>query len=485
MSICRKIFGLLMALAMVVGMMGTSSIVNAEEETYDIVVSKIKMDSLKDWPKEADKDTENGYKGNEIKNLSDYFGKNSKEVDGVYFEVHKETENGEVVASGATENGSIKFTGLKTGKYVITENKSMSKYKDDENNELANSKAVPMVVMLPVYKADGTKYTTDDNALHVYPKSTVSKPSIKKFVGENQLHDTALIGENKKFTIESVMPEGIKDYKVLNFIDTMDKGLDYKGNLEVKVNDTKLSEKNDYIFEKSEKDGNTELKIEIKDSRIKELKPKDKITISYNACINSKAVMGAPNENKVLVQYTTNSSKEALKENKPVEFPEIHTGGIKFKKVDGLDGKALKEAKFVVLNSDKSKGLKDENGKYTWVPESEATKFETKEDGIIDIKGLPYGDAGNKSSDGETSYYLKEVEAPEGYAKLTEDYKFKINAGSYYSDIKALTEVKPTEIKNNKITIPQTGGKGAIKIVAVGFVIVAAGLAVKKKLLNN
>ncbi|WP_330164169.1 pilin N-terminal domain-containing protein, partial [Streptococcus pneumoniae] len=45
-------------------------------------------------------------------------------------------------------NGQIRFTGLKEGKYIIVEDKTKSTIAGKE--ELANSKAVPVVVELPV-----------------------------------------------------------------------------------------------------------------------------------------------------------------------------------------------------------------------------------------------------------------------------------------------------------------------------------------------
>lgn len=489
MSKFKRLFSVLIVMAIVFGFVESSAYaVERENEKYDIVVSKIKMENLDGWPKNhGSDDIKDGYTGNKISNIKEYFGGDSVKIKGAYFEVHENTAEGKIVAEGITEEDeSIKFEGLSKGKYVITENKSKSKY-NDNGNEVANSVAVPMEVQLPVYKEDGSKYTTGENALHVYPKCTVSKPGIEKFVSENKFADTALLGEKKIFTIESTMPEGIADYKVLNYVDNMSKGLNYEGNLKVQLNNSVLKESEDYTVNITPKDeeGN-EIKISIKKERIRTLKAGQKIKISYEASINSSAVMGKANENKALVQYTVNSKGEAIKENKITEIPEIHTGGIRFIKVDGLDGKSIEGAKFIVLNSDKSKALlKEENGKLSWTSKEKATKFESGKDGIFEIKGLPYGVLGNKNNEGETSYFIEEVEAPKGYAKLTEVYEFKINATSYYSNLKELKLKEPEKIKNNKITIPQTGGNGAVKIVAAGFSIAVIGLLIKNKLLNN
>ncbi|MBC2577918.1 SpaH/EbpB family LPXTG-anchored major pilin [Peptostreptococcus russellii] len=485
MKVYRKIIGFLMVLAMLVNVIAIDSEVKAQAaETYDVVVSKVKMNSLEGWPKSS----ADGYTGNKIADLGSYFGSGSTQVAGAYFEVHKGSIDGEVVKSGLTgDDGTIRFSDLPEGKYVITENKALSKYKDDQNNELADSAAVPMEISLPVYKTDGSKYTVGEDALHVYPKSTVSKPSINKFVSESLLADTSMIGEKKNFTILSTMPNGISDYKVLKFTDQMDSGLDYEGNLNVYLDDVLLSLSSDYtVSQETAENGIKKLEISINADKIKTLKANQKIKITYDASINASAVMGKANENNVLVQYTTNANNEAIKVNKTVENPELHTGGIRFKKVDGIDGKGLPGAKFVILSEDKSKYLlKGEDGKLSWTTEDQATEFESGTDGIFEIKGLPYGTSGTKSSEGESVYYIRETKAPTGYAKLTEEYKFVINANSYYNELSSQTLKEPENIKNNKITIPQTGGKGAIGIVVAGFVVVVAGLTLKKKFLNN
>lgn len=55
--------------------------------------------------------------------------------------------------------------------------------------------------------------------------------------------------------------------------------------------------------------------------------------------------------------------------------------------------------------------MKGENGKVSWTTKENATKFESGKDGIIEIEGLPYGVSGNKNTEGETSYFIEEVEA--------------------------------------------------------------------------
>ncbi|TDE69636.1 pilus assembly protein, partial [Streptococcus vicugnae] len=174
------------------------------DDKYDVVLTKVKMSNLDGWPKQTGNDG-TAYTGQKL-DRGAYFG-TTDTVQGAYFEVHKGSVNGEVIKEGLTDaDGNITFTNLAAGKYFIVENKEKSEVSGDE--ELANSAAVPVEIELPVFKADGGWYTTGEDAVHVYPKNTVDKPTINKVVNETDKHDTALIGETKTFKVSSVMPEG-------------------------------------------------------------------------------------------------------------------------------------------------------------------------------------------------------------------------------------------------------------------------------------
>ncbi|MCJ0593434.1 pilin N-terminal domain-containing protein [Enterococcus cecorum] len=210
----------------------------ADSDTFDIVLTKMELDDLTGWPKGEGTDV---YSGAEL-DLQSYFG-TTKTLDGVRFEVHKDTAQGAIVREGLTANGGqITFTGLTKGTYVIVENKAKSKV--DAAEQLADSAAVPMTITLPVYKAEGGWFTTGANAVHVYPKNTVDKPTIDKVVNESDKHDTVAYGDTKTFKITSTMPDGIADYTVLTYSDQFSKGLSYQGNLTVLKNGESISAEN-------------------------------------------------------------------------------------------------------------------------------------------------------------------------------------------------------------------------------------------------
>lgn len=476
------LFTALAALAMIFSSLGTVTAFATTEQTYDIVLTKIKMNDLTNWPKQTGEDGTK-YTGQKLDNIAGYFGAGATTLEGVHFEVHEydssKTGNiGTLVQEGKTNAaGQITFTGLKEGKYIIVEDKTKSTIAGKE--ELANSKAVPLVVELPVYKAEGGTFTTGDNALYVYPKNTVDKPSIDKVVSEDAKHDTALIGETKTFKVTSTMPEGIKDYKKLTFTDKFSAGLTYTGNLVVKKGNTVVDPSN-YSTDGTSAVGTKAAAISIafKEDYIKTLNPKDVITITYDAVINEEAVMGAANPNDVKLTYGTNP--DSTKEVKPDENPELHTGGAKFVKKDQTTKAALKDAEFKVTNTE-GKYLKQtvSNGKVVkneWVSsQNDGTVIKSNNNGEFEVKGLPYGTAGNKNTEGSTTYKLVETKAPTGYALLTNAIEFTVSSDSYSNAQKLNT------INNNKVTIPQTGGIGSALVIAAGVLVVGLGFIAKRR----
>lgn len=456
-----------------------------ENDTYDVVLTKVKLTDLSKW--NAPTGTTTGldgssYTGQKL-DRAKYFG-TTETLANVQFDVYKDTPTGTPVAGKATgADGTVTFTGLKAGKYYIVENKAKSTLTSDE--QLANSAAVPVEINLPVFKAEGGWYTTGTDAVHVYPKNTVDKPSINKVVSEDAKHDTALVGETKTFKVTSTMPEGIKDYKVLKFTDTFTAGLTYTGNLVVKKGDTVVAPSN-YSTDGTSVAGTKAATINVafKEDYIKTLSPKDVITITYNAVINEDAVMGAANPNDVKLTYGTNP--DSTKEVKPNEKPELHTGGAKFEKVDKATSAKLAGAKFVVTNAE-GKYLKVTDATATTIAKNEwieatdakaavtagAKVFTSASNGTFEVKGLPYGVKGDDNTTGETKYKLVEVEAPNGYALLQQPVEFTISSTTYTGKI--------NQVNNNKVTIPQTGGIGSALVIAAGVLVVGLGFIAKRR----
>ncbi|MEB3067437.1 SpaA isopeptide-forming pilin-related protein, partial [Parvimonas micra] len=86
--------------------------------------------------------------------------------------------------------------------------------------------------------------------------------------------------------------------------------------------------------------------------------------------------------------------------------------------------------------------------------------------GTFEVKGLNKG-----------KYDLKETKAPAGYALPADQIvakDFKIESGSYAQEA--------LKVNNVKVTIPQTGGMGAVIVVLCGLAVVGVGIVIKKKI---
>lgn len=443
----------------------------AENDTFDIVLTNMKLDDLSGWPKGEGKDDYTGAK----LDLQSYFGTTST-LDGVYFEVHKDTAQGDIVQEGLTANGGqITFTGLTKGTYVIVENKAKSQVNAAE--QLADSAAVPMTITLPVYKAEGGWFTTGADAVHVYPKNTADKPTIDKVVNESDKHDTVAYGDTKTFKITSTMPDGIDDYKVLTYSDQFSEGLSYQGNLTVLKNGDSIPVENYQLSVPSVGTKAAAISVAFTEAYIKTLAPGDVITITYQASINEDAVMGTANPNDAKVTYGHNP--DFTKDNEVEDNPELHTGGAKFVKQDRTNQEKLIGAEFVVQNS-ANKFLKQTvtDGVITatsWVDtKEEATKFTSNAKGTFEVTGLAYGSANQTAAEASSTYKLVEVTAPTGYALLQEPIEFTVNASSY-QDTNTIT------VNNSKVTIPQTGGIGSAIVIGLGLLAISFGLVTKLK----
>ena len=118
---------------------------------------------------------------------------------------------------------------------------------------------------------------------------------------------------------------------------------------------------------------------------------------------------------------------------------------------------------------------------YTWVEAKDIDKaivLTSNAKGQFEIKGLEYG-----------TYYLEEIKAPEGYAKLSGPVEFVVEEGSYTTkgcDIKYEQDQKEADdakcVANKKVSIPQTGGIGTVIFTVVGVMLmVGAAFALKRR----
>lgn len=263
----------------------------------------------------------------------------------------------------------------------------------------------------------------------------------------------------------------------------------------------------------------------------------DKQTHTWNNLDNSKQYRVIEKEVKGWVPNYAVQEDGTLKiVNKKNDNPEpitpepviVRTSGKKFVKTNEDGKERLKNAEFVITNSDGNKYLakfdkeivdanqqalvlaeteyqnavkkpelaekiaelktkRDEAAKtaaiqWKWVSsEGEAHKFITNEKGQWGVYGLAYG-----------KYKYIEVKSPEGYADQKEPQEFEVSPTSFNANGNInYIEGEPlegnanlgdaTQIKNKKITIPQTGGIGTIIFAVAGLALMGfAAYAIKR-----
>lgn len=351
----NRILSFLTAFAMVIGVLvAPFTSANAAEtgqtpteakETESVTIHKILLSQAQLKAHDTDKK----YDGTEIKDLKGFFAEKWQEgdhvpteIDGVYFKLQKakanvtnpdvnKDEDWEDVAGkgGKTKNGAglkLDTKGLE-GTFRIVEDLEKSTYKGKDGELLANSKAVPTLLTLPMVNEKGTIKEG-----HVYPKNTQEKPEVDKdFKDKNTLRPvdekdadeihgganvkdntrdkkvaTTDLGEKVPYEIKTVIPAHTK-YKTLAWDDTMSKGLTFNDDVTLQIGGADATLGEDYIV--SYKDNG--FVIQLLQAGLDKVYNKDtdtEIYITYSATVNDQAEVDKTEKNKLVFYYDNNVS---------------------------------------------------------------------------------------------------------------------------------------------------------------------------------
>lgn len=328
----------------------------------------------------------------------------------------------------------------------------------------------------------GTLCSLDTTNPDVVMEEKNEAPSNEKSVeedsnGEYGSVNDADIGQTVNYKSTVTLPKGSEN---VVFHDTMSSGLtlDEKSikvyideNLENELAADKYTLKNTGLT-----DGCT-FEVSFSQTYLNELTATATVYVVYSATINGKAVVaGEGNSNTSKLSYGDESNTKTT----PDSTTKTYTWSFDVLKYgNGDKSKVLKDAQFVLLNSDKNMVATIVNGKLTgWVTAPAAgtdgtitwpanVALTTNEQGKINIAGL----------DADT-YYLREIKAPDGYNKLTADTEVKIESTTS-EDGKTLTLTPVTAEVDNKagVELPSTGGMGTTIFYILGAVmVVGAGI---------
>ena len=242
----------------------------------------------------------------------------------------------------------------------------------------------------------------------------------------------------------------------------------------------------------------------------------DYIVIFYDAVLNANAEIGLPgNENTAYLEFSNNPNGDGTgrtEDDKVIVF----TYELDGTKVDGETQAALQNAQFVLLNGAKSEAAMVVDGKVTgWAKvATEAAAGDVQMPGTYEEWVERYGDQNvilTSAADGtfkiagldDGTYFLREIQAPNGYNLLEGDVQLVItattangqdwNSGIATDALKGLTitvdngaaqngdldtGIVNVTVENNRgATLPETGGMGTTLFYIIGgLLVVGAGI---------
>ena len=312
----------------------------------------------------------------------------------------------------------------------------------------------------------------------------------------------AKIGDTLTFTLTSTIPDmSAYDTYTFNFKDTLSQGLTFGQVTSVTVEGVTnpLTVNTDYTVTTPTVSDNT-LTVAMKDFKAKQqANAGKKITVTYTATLNEKAVVGgAGNTNSAKIQYSNDPSSSGTGESEPSKV-RVFTYGFTVDKYTGnkYDDAATRLAgaeftlapkngaaiSFVQVNA----GNATTNAVYRVAKAGETattTTITTPANGKVDFQGLKNGE-----------YTLTETKAPAGYNKLASAIGVRVNGqnngtdttnatvtitynnnnGNDY-DQTASNGVIPVQNKSGAI-LPGTGGMGTIAFTVIGVLVIALGVA--------
>lgn len=330
----------------------------------------------------------------------------------------------------------------------------------------------------------GTLCSLDTTTPSVVMEEKNEVPPVEKQVKEDSTgnwgdENSAEIGDTVEFKTTITAKKGAESY-VLH--DVMSKGLTLNADsIKVQVGSSDLAAANYTLKTSGLNDGCT-FEIEFAQSYLDTITADTDIVVTYTAVVNENAdIFDVPNTNKTKLVFGENHRDETT-----WDETETYTYKVDVVKTDG-DNKVLDGAEFKLYDA-KTGGneialIEVSDGVYRLAKDDETgVDHITTANGQLEIKGL----------DANTTYWLEETKAPEGYNKLSgrveiavEDANIDatVNGGVWHEGDGGVHVVN----KAGSL-LPETGGMGTtIFYVAGGAIViaVAATLVYRKRMESN
>ncbi|MDT2770750.1 SpaH/EbpB family LPXTG-anchored major pilin [Enterococcus pseudoavium] len=355
------------------------------------------------------------------------------------------------------ENGQAAFDNLPAKvKLEGKEKDAVYLFRETEAPQEVELLAEDLVVVLPIYQ-------TDEQALkeiHLYPKNGVrdepTPPPFEKIIVDPKVSYQA--GDIIHYQAKVSLPKELLDYERFSISDDADERLVLQPeSLKVTADKTVLSA-NSYYNQTTGASDHNQFRLDFKTNKLAEFAGKE-LVIDYNMRLTgfSQAV-----DQAIINTATLETDFDLIKQKR-----EVYTGGKKFVKVDLADqAQRLSGAQFVIQN-DTGLYLQETESGYRWSEklsdDPKLVHLKSDDQGAFQIMGLKYGD-----------YYLKEIEAPEGYTLNQNVIPFKVEKN---------TSAQALKIVNKKIEsqgiLPVTTGPTSPSTTRTGFNSVSRGLLPK------
>lgn len=416
---------------------------------------------------------------------------------------------------GDETKGSATFNLLAAGYYLVyPEGGSTGKAGETQGVYTEAARGTDaMLINIPTNEANTTwniksTYPTVDKMVNDGNENTPDKGGADEGNADN---GSAQVGDTVTFTLKSTVPD-MSDYTTFYFAfnDTMSKGLEFVE----KTSDSTIDAK-DVTVKIGEAEVDTGYTVTLTDKKLKveftNLRTVPgaitgaTITVTYQAKITEEAVSTGDNifgtaENEANVEYSNDPSGDGHGTSTP-DITKVYTYDIdvnKWAQNDTGTGKIedLAGAEFILSTNPTAPSdtqisggyigydglvklfkLSGDNSYRVAKPNegNAVNSFTTTATGDINIAGLKAG-----------TYYLHEVNAPDGYNKLKKPVKIEIvvEGGNYeHATIKVNggnasgADGNVIDVENKKgIELPETGSIGTIGLTALGVVVVVAGL---------
>ena len=375
-------------------------------------------------------------------------------------------------------SGTVSWTDLPVGYYVLSETKTPDGYEESSD----------IIIRLPL--GIGSKENKWNYDIHVYPKNIKTASFSKEVVNEMISYSA---GETVEWVIDSRVSKTLYDsedggkYGSFIITDPLDSRLIYTDGSDVLIatggpkGPIVMDRGTDYEVTKN----GSEIKWSLTEQGMERFteSASGALSLTFSTVLDPDAADASSGSGSVIKNTASvycegadGTVDEKIIDDEDAPF--INLAGIIINKVDSedenifLDGAVFKIA---ATEEDARAGryIETRAGEHVTAVTGDNPETAETEKGLAIITGLP------ANPDTDVSYFLVEIEPPEGYVLRQSIIEVEIKAG----DKTAVAKIKNQKIGNPPIdedlptfALPQTGGIGTLIFVAGGWTLIGLAL---------